>query len=142
MKRASRSLATLALAFTIGCRAAPPPRSSPPEPSPTTLEPYALAAELDGQLAELAAIVHAHRADCPRLAAELRALFARMATTVQRARDAERDPELARQLTAALRTYDESAAARTTSIEADFAADPSCTYDPEVRKVLESMPIL
>jgi len=139
MIHACRWLTALALA---GCGAAAPTTPSPPDEGAARVDPHALAAELDQQLAELATIVRAHRGDCPRLAAELRALFTRMAITVQRARDAERDPELARQLTSAMRAYDRSSAERTAAIEADFAADPSCTSDPDVREVLESMPIL
>ena len=146
MQRSTRPAGAAALALLFACGGAAVAPSAPApgmDPGVSTVpDPDALAAELDQRLAELAAIVHAHRTDCPRLAAELRAVVARMEVTVQRAREAQDDPSRARELTRALRSYDAIAAERTASIEADFAADPSCIADPEVRQVLGSMPTL
>lgn len=117
-----------------------PPRTAPPSPPP--FDAAALAAELDHHMAELAELIHVHRGDCARLARELRELFARMAPSLERARAAQEDPGRAAQLTAALRTYDDTAARRTAQIEADFTADATCARDPGVREALQTMPTL
>lgn len=113
-----------------------------PTPQPPKLDTRALAAELDAQLGEVAAIIHTRRDDCPRMASELRAVFARMEASLARAREAQQDPELAKQLTTDMRAFDQASAQRVAQIEADFTVDATCARDPAVRDTLEAMPIL
>jgi hypothetical protein len=101
-----------------------------------------LAAELDREAAEVARIVHDLRGDCPRMASELRAVFARMTASFDRARTAQRDPELAKELTAHMRAYDDASKQRDAAIEADLAADSTCLRDPAVRDTMLAMPTL
>ncbi|MDX2094081.1 MAG: hypothetical protein SFX73_39990 [Kofleriaceae bacterium] len=127
----------LVLVLLVACGGKQPaPEGSPPFDAP------ALAAELDGELAEVARILHDHREDCPRMASELRAVFARMTASLARAREAQQDPERARQLTTAMRTYDAAAGARMQQIEADFSVDAPCANDANVRSTMLSMPSL
>lgn len=131
------ALALLVLLVACGgARPAPTPPTTPP------FDAQALAAELDAEMAEVARILHDHRADCARMATELRAVFATMTASVARAREAQQDPERARQLTAALRAYDATSAARAQAIDADFSIDAPCARDPQVRDVIVTMPAL
>jgi len=113
-----------------------------PAPRPPVVDTAAIAAELDAQLGEVATIVHTRRNDCPRLASELRGVFARMKVTIERAREIQKDPTLAKQLTTDMRAYDEVTAKRVDSISEDFTVDTTCARDPDVRDALQSMPTL
>lgn len=128
----------LALALLVAC--GHPAKPTPPEKP--TVDTAALAAELDAQQAELALVLHRDRAACPALAANLRALFARMETTMARARDAQRDPEVAKALTSDLKRYDAAAAERSTRMEAELTPDAPCIRDQAVRDALMTMPTL
>ncbi len=121
-----------------GCGGSPAQHSAGPAP----FDAHALAAELDAEMAELAAIVHAHQGDCAQLAAAMRTLFVRMEASLARARAAQQDPDRAKQLTAALRAYDQRTAQHMAAIEADFTADATCARDAQVREVLSTMPTL
>lgn len=101
-----------------------------------------LAAELDAELAEFVRIVHAERANCPALAAQLQALFVRMQASIDRAHAAEKDPALAKELTTELRRYDKRTEQHTAAVAKDFSEEPQCANDVEVRKVIMSMPTL
>jgi len=113
-----------------------------PAPQPPKVDTRALAAELDAQLGEVAAIIHTRSDDCPRMASELRAVFARMKVSIARAREVQQDPALAKQLTTDMRAYDQVSAQRVTAIEADFTVDATCARDPGVRDALQTMPTL
>lgn len=113
-----------------------------PTPQPPAIDTAALAAELDAEQAELATILHRDRADCRALATNLRALFARMTTSFSRARDVQKDPDVAKRLTADLKRYDDAAAARAKAMDADLTVDAPCVRDPAVRDVLMTMPTL
>ena len=101
-----------------------------------------LAAEIDAEAADVARIVHDLRADCPRLASELKAVFARMTKSFDRARTAQQDPALAKELTMHMRAYDDAAKKRDAAIEADIVANPACISDPTVRDTMLAMPTL
>jgi len=126
----------MALVLLIACGGAKP------APQPPQVDTRALAAELDAQMSEVAAIVHNRRDDCTRMASELRAVFARMTVSLDRARQAQQDPEVAKQLTTDMRAYDEVSAKRVAAIEADFTVDATCARDPAVRDALQTMPTL
>jgi hypothetical protein len=113
-----------------------------PAPQPPAFDTAALAAEIEAEQAELAAIIHRDREDCPALTANLKALFTRMSASFARARDAEKDPDVAQRLTADLKRYDAAAAAREKAMEADLTVDSPCMREPAVRDVLMTMPTL
>jgi hypothetical protein len=101
-----------------------------------------IAAEIDREQSELALILHRDRADCPALAANLRSLFPRLSAALQRAKDAQRDPEIAKQLTTDLRRYDADARQRDAAMEADVTPDAPCIHDAAVRAALMAMPTM
>ena len=113
-----------------------------PAPQPPKVDTRALAAELDAQMGEVASNIRTRRDDCPRLASELRAVFGRMKLSIARAREVQKDPELAKQLTRDLRAYDKVSADRVAAIDADFTVDAPCARDPAVRDALQTMPTL
>lgn len=127
----------LALVLLVACAGAKPAPKSPPP-----FDAAGLAAQLDGEMAELARILHDHRADCPRMASELRALFAKMTASFARAREAQQDPERARQLTSAMRAYDQVAAERMQAIDTDLGVDAPCARDSAVHDAMLAMPSL
>lgn len=129
----------LALVVLVACGGAKP---TPAPQGPPPFDADALAAELDGEMAEVARVLHDNREDCPRMAKELRAVFAKMTASFARAREAQQDPERARQLTTAMRAHDAVAAERMKQIDADFSVDAPCAKDSEVREVMLSMPSL
>ena len=130
-----RLLATLAL---IGCGGAKPAQ----QPAKPTLDTATLAAELDAHQAELALVLSRDRADCAALATNLAALFGRMGATMARAREAQRDPQVAKALTSDLKRYDAAAAERAARMEAELTPDAPCIRDPGVRDALMNMPTL
>lgn len=129
---------TALILLALGCGGA----TKPPAPQPPAVDTAALAAELDAQLGEVATIIHSRRTDCPALARELRAVFVRMKVSIERARELQRDPDLAKRLTTDMRAYDEVSEQRVAAIEADFTVDATCARDPAVRETLQSMPTL
>ncbi|MGN6103827.1 MAG: hypothetical protein ACTHU0_01865 [Kofleriaceae bacterium] len=126
-----RALAVVALA------ACGSPRPGPAAPRP--LDPAELARELHAEMTEMAAITDRLRVDCPRMAGELRALFARMRTSVDRAHELARDSEQARRLTTELRAYDAETQGLTERISTHLVA---CKDDPAVRDAMSTMPTL
>lgn len=125
-----------ALMIAAACGGAQRPASKP------TIDTAALAAELDQHMEQVAQIIHVHVANCPKLASELRVVFAKLRDSIGRAREAQKDPELAKSLTAQMRAYDGIAAQRSAQIDADLTPDSRCVRDPVVREVLMSMPTL
>ena len=109
---------------------------------PAPIDARALAGELAGELAELAAVVHLYREDCPSLARALRGVFARMRDSIAIAHRAQLDDAMAKQLVIELRAYDQVSAQHTAAIAADFTASARCANDREVRDVMMSMPTL
>lgn len=101
-----------------------------------------LAAEIDAELAEVAKIIHDRRADCPRMAAEMKTLFVRMRVTIDRANEAQKDPALAKELTTEMRAYDDIAKKRDAAIDADLAENSTCVSDPTVRDTMMTMPTI
>jgi hypothetical protein len=123
----------IALVFVAACGGAQKPRSTGMSE---------LAAEIDAEAAELARIIHDLRTDCPRMAAELKTLFARMRATFARAHTAQKDPALAKELTTYLRSYDDIGKQRLDAMDADLTENATCIRDPAVRDVMLTMPTL
>lgn len=135
MTERRRAPRACALALLVACGGAH-------RPATPAFDAPALAAELDAELAELARILHVRRDDCPTMARELRAVFARMRVSIAHAHEAQRDPERATQLTTAMRAYDARARERDRQIDLDFTPDAPCATDAAVREVLVAMPTL
>ncbi len=127
-------LSRCALVLLVACG------GRPPAPQRPVADTASLAAEIDAQQADLALVLHRDRADCPVLATNLRALFARMTASFARAKDLQKDPAVAKQLTTDMKRYDAAAAQRTAAIDAEV--DGPCVHDTAVRDVLMTMPTL
>jgi hypothetical protein len=124
----------LCLWALVACGSGKP---APKQPQPP--DPKRIAADLHARMTEMAEITHRLREACPQMAGELRALFARMQHTVDEAKLAGEDPALAKQLTGALRDYDQSDRDLSGAIFSDLSA---CKDDAAVRDVMATMPTL
>jgi len=131
MIRRARELCVCALVACGGAK----PAAKQPQP----LDPKRIAADLHERMTEMAEITHRLRGACPQMASELRALFARMQVTIDDAKLAGQDPALAKQVTSAVREYDQSDRDLEGAISADLGA---CKDDPAVREVMVTMPTL
>lgn len=127
----------LSVVLLVACGGTKPAPQGPPR-----VDTAGLAAEIDAEQAELATILHRDRADCAALATNLRSLFPRMTASFQRARDAQKDPAVAKRLTTDLKRYDAAAAERARAMDADLTPDSPCIHDAAVRDALMAMPTL
>ncbi len=111
-----------------------------PAPHKPTVDTVSIAAEIDAEQADLAVILHRDRVDCAALATNLRTLFAKMTASFARAKEIQKDPAVAKQLTTDMKRYDAAAALRAAAIDAEV--DGPCVHDTAVRGVLMTMPTL
>ena len=100
----------LAIAAVLAAGCGGPPR--PATPPPPAFDARGLAARLEAAMDEIEAATGAHAQACAAMADAVAAIEARARGPVDEARAAERDPEHARALTAALHAYDRAAAGR------------------------------
>jgi hypothetical protein len=134
--RAITALAALA-AFAAALAACGPPRRPPPPPEPP--DPKLVARRLHVAMNDMAAVVHRHRADCPRMATALRELFGRMRLAVDDAQRMSEDPALGKQLAAELRAYDEIDRGLSDAIFRDLVA---CKDHRGVQDAMAAMPVV
>ena len=130
----------LGLALALACvlaGACGGPRPAPRPPAPP--DPKLVAQDLHRAMNEMAAIAKRGRADCARMAIELRELFGRMRTGVGHARRMAEDPALAKQLAAELRAYDDADRGLADAIFADLVA---CKDHRGVQDAMATMPIM
>ena len=111
-----------------------------PAPKQPVVDTAPLAAEIDAEQADLALILHRDRENCVALAENLRTLFAKMTASFTRAKELQKDPAVAKQLTTDMKRYDAVAAQRAAAIDAEV--DGPCLHDTAVRDVLMTMPTL
>lgn len=107
--------------------------------TPAPLAPKDVAQRLHLEMNEMAAIARRTREDCPRMAAELRELFARMRVSVDEAKRMGDDAALSRQLTTELRSYDDVDRGLADAI---FVHLRACKDHHAVRDVMTTMPIV
>lgn len=123
-------------AVLVACGGHPHPAQPPPFPAEQ------LAAEVDGVMGKLAKATARDQDDCPHLLDELDGILVASRPTFDRVHTAEQDPEHARLLTSAMRSYQDQQ--RTTDIAtalaACFRAHPE--LQDKVQHVVDSMPSL
>lgn len=113
------------------------------EPEPKTgydeKELVQIAAGFHDVLTGMLAIVETRAGDCPAIARDFRALFAKSQPIFARAHRLAQDPDAARALTAELHTHDAEAAGI-----ADKIADGlrPCAGDADVKAAIDAMPTL
>ena len=133
-----RSVILLAsVVAACGGKAAP---ARPPQPPP--FDAKQLAARLDAVMAEIEATSRTYEHDCVRMVGELARIEDRARGPIDEAREARKDPEHARQLTAELRTYNDAAAGRSDVIAMRLAIcwKQHGELHDDVQRVVDSMP--
>lgn len=120
------------------CGGHPHPAGAPPP----VFDAEKLAAEVDGVMGRLADTTAREQDDCPRLLDDLDAILAASKATFERVRIAEQDPEHARQLTSAMRPYEDQH--RSTDIATALAVcfRTHRELQDRVQHVVDSMPTL
>jgi len=116
-------------------------------PHPTPPPPFdaaGLAAELDRVMSDLAAATARLEGDCPRMLDEIERILVGAKDPIDRARAAEADPERAKQLTTAMRSYDDRARGRSDAIAIGLAVcfRQHRELQDRVQRVVDSMPSL
>jgi hypothetical protein len=132
---AARCGFALACLLASGACGGAKPAPRPPVPP----DPKHVAQELHLAMNEMAAIAKRGRADCGRLAIELRELFGRMRASVDRAQRMAEDPVLARQLAEELRAYDDADRGLADAIFADLVP---CKDHRGVQDAMTAMPVM
>lgn len=123
-------------AFVIACGGHPHPAQPP------AFDAEGLAADVNSVMTALADTTARDQDDCPRLVDDLDAILARSRPTFDRVHAAEQDPEHARQLTAAMKPYQDEH--RSTDIAAALAVcfRTHRELQDRVQHVVDSMPTL
>lgn len=116
-----------------------------PEPEPTEAElstandPVVLAQRMVDAFAEMAVAAETHVDDCPQMAVALTEVFARQQPLFDHVNAIAKDPEAARALTTAVKTYNAQATALADRMS---AAVNLCRDDPAVGDAMAKMPVL
>jgi hypothetical protein len=132
-----RSVIFLALLAACGGKTSP---ARAPEPPP--FDAKQLAARLDAIMTEIETTSRTYEHDCVKMVGELARIEDRARAPIDEAREARKDPEHARQLTAELRTYNEAAAGRSDVIAMRLAIcwKQHGELHDDVQRVVDSMP--
>ncbi len=126
----------VALSLLVACGGHPHPAQPP------AFDAAKLAADVNGVMASLADTTAREQDDCPRLVDDLDAILARSRPTFDRVHAAEQDPEHARQLTTAMKPYQDEH--RSTDIATALAVcfRTHRELQDRVQHVVDSMPTL
>lgn len=126
----------VAFALLVACGGHPHPAQPP------AFDANGLAAEVDAVMGKLAGATARDQDDCPRLLDELDAILVASRPTFDRVHTAEQDPEHARELTSAMRPYQDQH--RSTDIAAALAVcfRAHRELQDKVQHVVDSMPTL
>jgi hypothetical protein len=124
------------LACLVACGGHPHPAQPP------AFDASGLAAEVDGVMTRLADTTAREQDDCPRLLDDLDATLVASRPTFDRVHAAEQDPEHARELTTAMRPYQDQH--RSTDIAAALAVcfRTHRELQDKVQHIVDSMPTL
>ena len=113
-----------------------------PHPHPPAFDASALAARIDKVLGDLAAATQQHEADCPQMLDELERILAAAQQPIADVRAAQADPEHARQLTTAMRAYDDHGRSDAIAIGLAVCFRQHRELQDRVQRVVDSMPTL
>lgn len=126
----------VALLVAAACSSNKP---APEAPRPAKPDIKTIAKRMQQGMLEMAEITRQTRTACPQMAARLRELFPRMRVDLDEAKRVSDDPELAKQLTTELKTYDTAMRGAADEVFASLAA---CKDDRDVQQVMTTMPTL
>ena len=114
----------------------------PAQPQPPPFDADGLAADVNGVMKKLADATARDQDDCPRLVDDLDAILVGSRPVFARVHDAEQDPERARELTTAMKPYQDEH--RSTDIAAALAVcfRTHRELQDRVQHVVDSMPTL
>lgn len=116
-----------------------------PEPEPTEAElstandPIVLAQRMVDAFAEMAVTAESHVDDCPQMGIALTEVFDRQRPLFDHVNEIAKDPDSARELTTAVKTYNAQATALADRMS---AAVNLCRDDPAVGDAMAKMPVL
>ncbi len=113
-----------------------------PHPHPPPFDARGLAARIDKILGDLATATAQHEADCPRMLDDLEAILAAAKPSFDEVRAAEADPERAKQLTTAMRAYDDRGRSDAIAVGLAVCFRTHRELQDRVHRVVDSMPTL
>jgi hypothetical protein len=128
--------AVIVAAALAACGGSPHPRAAP------AFDASALAARIDRLLGDLAAAAERDQADCPRMLDDLEQILAAGRQPIDEVRAAEADPERARQLTTAMRAYDDRGRSDAIAVGLAVCFRQHPELQDRVQRVVDSMPTL
>ena len=113
-----------------------------PNPHPAPFDANGLAARIDKVLGDLAAATAQDEADCPRMLDELERILAAAKQPIDEVHAAEADPVRAKQLTTAMRAYDDHGRSDAIAIGLAVCFREHRELQDRVQRVVDSMPTL
>ena len=112
------------------------------QPHPPAFDAKGLAAELDRAMAEMAAIVAARGGDCATITQQIGDAEQRARGPIERAREAQKDPDHAKQLTSAMRAYDKAGRGDAIGLRLAICFREHRELQDQIKHVVDSMPTL
>jgi hypothetical protein len=111
-------------------------------PHPPPFDAKGLAAAIDHVLGSLASATATYEADCPKLLDELERILVAARGTIDQAKAAQADPEHAKELTSAMRAYDDHGRSDAIAIGLAVCFRQHRELQERVQHVVDSMPTL
>lgn len=112
------------------------------QPHPPPFDAKGLAARIDHLLGALANATATDEADCPKLLDDLSQILANARGTLDEAKAAQNDPERAKQLTTAMRGYEDHGRSDAIAIGLAVCFRQHPELQDRVKQVVDSMPTL
>lgn len=112
------------------------------QPHPPPFDAKGLAARVDHIVGALASATAADEADCPKLLDDLERILANARGTIDDVKAAQADPERAKQLTSAMRAYEDRGRSDAIAIGLAVCFRQHPDLQDRVQRVVDSMPTL
>jgi hypothetical protein len=111
-------------------------------PHPAPFDARGLAAEIDHIVGALADATAKHEADCPAMLDDIERILAAARGPIDQAKAAQQDPERAKQLTSAMRAYDDRGRTDAIAIGLAVCFRQHRELQDRVQRIVDSMPTL
>jgi hypothetical protein len=112
------------------------------QPHPPPFDARGLAAEIDHVIGSLADATSKHEADCPAMLDDIERILAAARGSIDQVKAAQKDPEHAKQLTSAMRAYDDHGRTDAIAIGLAVCFRQHPELQDRVQRVVDSMPTL